>query len=218
LPWVIIVLATDFFFDLDLLFLAGIMGKEELAIFGVSARIFVLVSFGLTAVYAITLPEIMETGTNLDNPEFARKVGDTNLAASIISVIIMVGLALGSPIILMLFGPEFLVGAVPLTVMGVSLFVRAVMGPAALALSMHDRPNATLPAVCAGVATLVAANLLLVPSMGLLGAAVAATLAQSVWAVAMWLTALKVAKVDVSLLPRLRQLLHARREAAVRNS
>jgi O-antigen/teichoic acid export membrane protein len=221
LPWAIIVLATDFFFDLDLLFLAGIMGKEELAIFGVCARIYVLVSFGLTAVYAVTMPEIMESSAKeglIGNAAFKKKVGDTNLAASVISLVIVVGVAVGSPLALMLFGQEFLVGVMPLTVMSICLVVRAVMGPAALALSIHDRPYTTLPAVGAGMATLVAMNLLLVPTMGLLGAAIAAMLAQSAWAISMWLIARHVTRVDVSLLPRLQELLDARRAAtAARN-
>jgi O-antigen/teichoic acid export membrane protein len=79
---------------------------------------------------------------------------------------------------------------------------------------MQDRPYATLPAVAVGVATLVVINILLVPQMGILGAAVAAMISQSVWAVSMWLTALHIAKVDVSIVPRLRELLNARRVAA----
>jgi O-antigen/teichoic acid export membrane protein len=61
---------------------------------------------------------------------------------------------------------------------------------------------------------LVTANLVLVPRFGLTGAATAALLAQGVWSRCMWLTALHMAKVDVSILPRLRELLHARRVAA----
>jgi O-antigen/teichoic acid export membrane protein len=214
LPWVIITLCTDFFFDLDLILLSGFMGKDELAVFGVCARIFVLVSFGVTAVYAVTLPEIYESGIGEDNRAFLQKVGDTNVVAAAIALVILVGLALGGPILLLLFGHEYLVGAVPLVVLGVGLLVRALTGPAALALSMQDRPSTTLPAVVAGVTTLIVANLVLVPSLHLLGAALAAMLSQSVWSVAMWLTALKVAKVDVSILPRLRELLHARRVKA----
>lgn len=220
LPWVIIVLATDYFFDLDLIFLAAIMSKEELAIFGVCARLFMLVSFGLTAVYAVTMPEIMESSSKegiFGNDAFLKKVGDTNLAASVIAVVIVVGVTLGGPLALMLFGEEFLVGVVPLSVMSICLLVRAVMGPAALALSIHDRPYTTLPAVGLGIGTLVVANLVLVPAMGLLGAAIAAMLAQSVWSVSMWAIARHVTKVDVSIVPRLRQLLAARRQAAVRN-
>jgi O-antigen/teichoic acid export membrane protein len=214
LPWVIIILATDFFFDLDLIFLAGFMGKDELAVFGVCARIFMLVSFGVTAIYAVTLPDIFESGIKHGNAEFQKTVGDANLAAAVISIVIVVGLALGGPLALMLFGQEFLAGAMPLTVLGIGLVVRAVMGPAALALSIQDRPYATLPAVAAGVATLIGMNLLLVPPVGILGAAIAAMLAQSVWAIGMWLTARRVAKVDVSIVPRLRELLHSRRHIA----
>lgn len=217
LPWIVIVLATDYFFDLDLMFLAGLMDKQELAVFGVCARIFVLVSFGVTAVYAVTLPDIFESNVKQGNAEFLRKVGDTNLVATGLALVLVLGLAVGGQVALLLFGEEFLVGALPLTVMGAGLLVRAMMGPAALALSMQDRPHTTLPAVGAGVATLILANMALVPAMGLLGAALAATLSQAVWAVAMWLTALTVAKVDVSLFPRLREMLSARRAATIRN-
>ena len=206
LPWVIIILATDFFFDLDLLFLAAFMDKEELAIFGVCARVFVLVSFGVTAVYAVTLPDIFESGVKHGNAAFQKTVGDTGLVATAISVVILAGLAIGSPFLLMLFGETFLVGTLPLTILGVGLLVRAVMGPAALALSIQDRPYTTLPAVGAGILTLVVMNLLLVPPMGVLGAAIAAAVSQSVWFIAMWATALYVVKVDVSIFPRLREL------------
>lgn len=214
-PWVIIILATDFFFDLDLIFLSAFMPPEELAVFGVCARIFMLVSFGVTAVYAVTLPDIFESGIRHGSAEFQRTVGDTGLLATAIALVILVGLVFGGPILLMLFGNEFLIGALPLTVLGVGLLVRTIMGPAALALSIQDRPYTTLPAVAVGVLTLVVANLLLVPPMGVLGAAVAAMVAQSVWFVAMWATALYVGKVDVSIFPRIRELLVARRAAAV---
>ena len=93
-PWVIIILATDFFFDLDLIFLSGFMGKDELAVFGVCARIFMLVSFGVTAVYAVTLPDIFESGVRHGNAEFQKTVGDTGLVATGIAVVILAGLAL----------------------------------------------------------------------------------------------------------------------------
>ena len=205
LPWVIIILATDFFFDLDLIFLAAFMEKDELAIFGVCARVFMLVSFGVTAVYAVTLPEIFESGVKHGSAAFQKTVGDTGLVATAISLVILAGLGIGSPFLLMLFGEQFLVGTLPLTILGVGLLVRAVMGPAALALSIQDRPYTTLPAVGVGIATLVAMNLVLVPPMGVLGAAIAAAVSQSVWFIAMWATALRVVKVDVSIFPRLRE-------------
>jgi O-antigen/teichoic acid export membrane protein len=213
LPWVVIVLATDFFFDLDLLLLSGLLSREELAIFGVCTRIFGLISFGVVAVYAVNLPDMFESEAVSDRSGFHRKVGDANLVASILAIVLFVGVAAGAPLALMLFGPEFAVGALPLTILSLAMLVRALLGPAALVLSIHDRPYATLPAIAVGMATLVLANLVLVPPFGLMGAAFAALLAQTVWSGALWFTALKTAKVDVSIVPRLREMLAHRRAA-----
>ena len=80
--------------------------------------------------------------------------------------------------------------------------MRSVFGPASLVLSIHDRPYASLPAVAASMASLVVANLALVPPFGLMGAALAALLAMTVWSAALWFTALRVAGVDVSIRAR----------------
>jgi O-antigen/teichoic acid export membrane protein len=214
LPWVIIALATDFFFDVDLLLLAGLMSREELAIFGVCTRIFAIIAFGVTAVYAVTLPDIFEREAASDRAGFHRKVGDANLVASLLAMVMFGGVALGGPLALMLFGPDFAVGALPLTTLSLALAVRAFFGPAALVLSINDRPYATLPAIAVGLGTLVAANLVLVPQWGLMGAALAALLAQAVWSISLWLTALRIAGIDVSALPRLRELVAQWRQPA----
>ena len=104
----------------------------------------------------------------------------------------------------------------PLLVLTLVLVIRSAFGPAALVLSLNDKPYRALPAVAAGLVTLVIANLLLVPPMGLMGAAIAAVLAQALWSVSMWLIALRTAGIDVSVLPRLRELLARNREAEVR--
>jgi O-antigen/teichoic acid export membrane protein len=148
-----------------------------------------------------------------DRSGFHRKVGDANLVASILAIVLFFGVAAGAPLALMLFGPDFAVGALPLMVLSLAMLVRALLGPAALVLSIHDRPYTTLPAIALGMATLVTANLVLVPRFGLMGAALAAVLAQTVWSAALWFTALKTARVDVSIVPRLREMLAHRRAA-----
>ena len=206
LPWVLISLATDFFFDIDLLLLSHSLPKEELAIFGVCTRIFSLVSFGVAAVYSVTLPDIFESEVNADRAAFNRKIGDANLVASALSVLLFAGMAIVGPFALMLFGPSFSAGAMPLAILCLALVVRSVMGPASVVLSMHDRPYASLPAVGLGIVALVALNWLLVPNMGLMGAALAATLAITLWSVALWWTALRTAKLDVSIMQRFRRV------------
>lgn len=211
LPWVLISLATDFFFDIDLLLLSHALSREELAIFGVCTRLFSLISFGVAAVYAVTLPDMFESEANADRAAFKRKVGDANFVASLISVLLFAGMALVAPLLLMLFGPSFSAGAAPLAVLCLALVVRSAMGPASLVLSIHDRPYASLPFVALGIGTLVVCNWLLVPSFGLMGAALSAIIAITVWSVGQWWIALRTADMDVSIL----QWFRNRRAAAV---
>ncbi|HEX4298361.1 MAG TPA: oligosaccharide flippase family protein, partial [Devosia sp.] len=89
-PWIALVVAGDFFFDIDLLLLAGHLGKEELAIFGVCTRVFSLVSFGVGAVYAVTMPDMFESEALKDRAGFHRKIGEANLVATGLSVALLV--------------------------------------------------------------------------------------------------------------------------------
>jgi O-antigen/teichoic acid export membrane protein len=211
LPWVLISLATDFFFDIDLLLLSHTLSREDLAIFGVCTRIFSLISFGVAAVYAVTLPDIFESEANSDRAAFNRKVGDANAVASVLSVLLFAGIAVTAPFALMLFGPSFLAGAGPLAVLCLALVVRSAMGPASMVLSIHDRPYASLPSVAMGIGTLALGNWLLVPQFGLMGAAVSALIAITVWSVGLWYVALRTAKLDVSIM----QWFRMRRAGAV---
>lgn len=200
LPWVLISLATDFFFDIDLLLLSHALTREELAIFGVCTRIFSLASFGVAAVYAVTLPEIFESEAKADRAAFKRKVGEANLVASVISLVLFVLVTLLAPVALMLFGPSFLAGAAPLAVLCLALVIRSIMGPASMVLSIHDRPYASLPSVAIGLATLAIGNWLLAPSLGLMGAALSAIIAISIWSIGLWWVALRTAGMDVSIM------------------
>lgn len=200
LPWVAISLATDFFFDIDLLLLSHLLDKHELAVFGVCTRIFSLASFGVAAVYAVTMPDMFESEAKSDRVEFNRKVGEANAVASGVAVLLFLITMIGGPLALSLFGPDFTAGALPLAILCLSLVVRSVTGPASVVLSIHDRPWASLPAIVLGLVTLFGANLLLVPAYGLIGASLSALVAISIWSGALWLIALRTARLDVSIL------------------
>jgi O-antigen/teichoic acid export membrane protein len=202
-PWIALAVAGDFFFDIDLLLLAGHLSREELAVFGVCTRVFSLVSFGVGAVYAVTMPDMFESRALEDHTAFHRKVGEANLVATGLSVVLLLVVLVGSPLAFMLFGPTFSAGVVPLVILCVGLIVRSMFGPASMMLSLHNRPYTSLPAVGASIATLVIANLALVPPLGLLGAAIAALVSMTVWSGVLWFTAVRVAGVDVSIRARL---------------
>src|SRR5690606_36606950 len=172
----------------------------------VLTRVFSLVAFGVSAVYAVTMPDIFESNAAADRAAFSRQVGEANLVATGVALGLYAAVLAGGPALLTIFGPAFAAGAMPLAVLCLALCVRALFGPVAIVLSIHDRPYATLPAIGLGMGVLIGANILLVPAHGLMGAAVAALAAQTFWSAAMWLTARRIAGVDVSILPKLKEL------------
>lgn len=202
-PWIALAVAGDFFFDIDLLLLSGHMSREELAIFGVCTRVFSLVSFGVGAVYAVTMPDMFESEAMKDRAGFHRKIGEANSVASGLSVALLLIVLVMSPLAFMLFGSTFQAGVAPLAILCIGLVIRSVFGPASVVLSVHNRPYTSLPAVAASMASLVIANLALVPPFGLLGASLAALIAMTVWSATLWFTAWRVSGVDVSIRARL---------------
>jgi len=206
LPWVVIAVATDFFFDLDLLLLSSLLPHEELAVFGVATRVFSIIAFGVSAVYSVTLPDLFAAHAGTDRSELIERIGDANVAAVCVALALFGMVAIGGPVLLWIFGPDFAAGYLPLTILALALVIRAGFGPSALVLSLKERPYATLPAIGLGLGVLVGLNIVLVPTLGLIGAAIAALAAQSLWSAAMWLTARKVSGLDVSIMPRLRAL------------
>lgn len=198
-PWVIITTSTEFFFDIDLLFLASTLDKTELAIFGVSARIFGLLAFGVAATYAVLLPDMMKADARKETDTFHRCLDDANLAAFTMSLVLLAITLVAGHWILALFGPAFEQGRWALSILCGILVVRTFFGPAELVLSLHDRPWAAMPAVLVGLGGLAAANMFLIPHHGLAGAAWAALIATFASGVVKWMTVRHLTGVDVSL-------------------
>lgn len=206
LPWVVIALATDFFFDIDLILLAPWMSRDELAIVGVCARICSLLAFGVGTVYTVTMPDIFEAGARRNEAEFRSRIGDANLVAVGLAALLAAAMFATGPVLGFVFGPAFSDAAVPLGILSLGLVVRAAMGPASLVLSFHDRPYASLPAAGIGLLTLVTANAVLVPAFGVNGAAAATLCAMTVWSFSLWAIARRQVQIDVSVLPRLKAI------------
>lgn len=207
LPWVLIDLATLYFFDIDLILLSGMMDRETLAVFGVCTRMFSLMAFGITAVYAVSLPDMFEAANGPNKDAFHKKLGEANFVAVGLSIVLFAGILLVGPFVLMIFGPAFMAGTIPLAVLCFALIVRSAFGPAALVLSINDRPWASIPAIGAGMVVLVISNYLMVPVWGLTGAAFAALTAFFIWSALMWWTAYAATGMDVSIFPRVRAML-----------
>lgn len=203
LPWVLISLSGDFFFDIDLLMLSNLLSHDQLAVFGVCVRIFVLAAFGVSAVYSVVMPALMEEEAIKSAEGLDARIGDANLVATGLALMLLAAIIIFGPWALSLFGPEFAQGHWTLTILAAALVVRGIFGPASIVMSARNHPYASLPALAIGVGVLIVGNVLLVPVIGLNGAAISALMAIATGAALLWHRALRLTGVDVSIWPGL---------------
>ena len=91
-------------------------------------------------------------------------------------------ISLFSPtIVRFLFGAEYLPGAPVLTVLTLGLFFVAAVGPTGPMIQAIDRPRAESVSAAAGFVTNAALNVLLIPRLGIIGAAVATVAGYAVY-------------------------------------
>lgn len=159
------------------LIILGILGtSSDVGIFGVATRLSVVISFVLVAVNAVAAPKFAALHQKGDMESMRHvAVGSTRL---------MVGLAL--PVLLLfvfasrqamgLFGPEFEAGWRALVILSVGQFLVVCAGSAVHLLMMTGRERTVRNLLGLSVAIGVALNLLLVPTYGIEGAAVATAL------------------------------------------
>ena len=201
LPWAALALVGDYFFDFDLLLLSRQLSYEELAVFGVTTRLFALAAFGVTATYSISLPHLFEAELNGMPGGLLARIQHTNIAATATAIAMLVGTIVVAPFVFMVMGPAFAKATGPLAILCAALLIRSMFGPGALVLSMAQKPYRPLIPMAIGIVAVLLGNYFLVPLYGLYGATISAAVALSVWAAALWFITLRLTGSDVSIFP-----------------
>jgi O-antigen/teichoic acid export membrane protein len=173
-----IFLVESFFFLLtnaDVLMVGFFMDPDSVAVYFAAVKTLALVHFVYFAVKAGVAQRY--AAITHDDPErlaaFARETVSWTFWPSVLMALVVI--VLGEPM-LALFGPEFTAGYPLLFLLVCGVVARAAVGPAESLLTMSGNQN-----ICAAVYALTLAlniflSVLLIPAMGLWGAAIATTL------------------------------------------
>ena len=157
----------------DIIALGLIAGLESTGPYAAAARTALLASVVLRVVNLVvgpTLAELFHTG---DIAQFRKLVLRSAAGSAVLGAPLYLLVMLQPGWVLSLFGPEYVVAALPLQILATGQFVNLVTGPVDLALSMskHEMANVVL-SVGAGVFSL-GALAILIPYYGATGAALA---------------------------------------------
>jgi O-antigen/teichoic acid export membrane protein len=174
----------------DVLLIGSLLDTSAAALYASASRIAILIPFGLNAVNAWAAPLISDLHARGDRAGLQRLV---RLGArAIFAVTVPVSLAVigfGREV-LGLFGPEFTQAYPALAILCVGQIVSALVGPVGFLMTMTGNQDAAAKILIVHAAVNVALNAVLIPRLGIEGAALATSLVRASWnlvlAVVVW--------------------------------
>jgi O-antigen/teichoic acid export membrane protein len=171
--------------QIDVVVAGAMMGPEVAGSYATASRISKFIPFGLTAVNLALAPLASRLFHEGRTDELQRVVVWAAGAILLTTLPLAAGVILFGTSLLGVFGPEFVVARDALVILSIGKVVNALCGPTATLLAMSGNQR-ELAAVAVGSAALDGALLiLLIPWLGMVGAAVATTLTTVAWNLAL---------------------------------
>ncbi len=154
---------------------------EDVAIYDVSAKLAVLVSFNLEAINSILAPKVSEFYAMGNRKELKKILGFSVLTSSLISLTTFVLLLVFAIPLLKLFGNEYTAGIQVLAILATGQLVNCLCGSVGVILQMTGNQGKYWFILIVGLFVNLTASLLLVKSMGVIGVAVATMCSMILW-------------------------------------
>lgn len=189
----------------DIVMIGAITGTEAAGFYSVAARIAELVVFGLTAVNTIAASIISQLYSTGQHGELQRIVSLAAKGVFLTVVPVAVIIVLFGKTILGLFGPGFTVAYVPLVILLTGQTVNAMAGSVGFLMTMTGHEKQAAWIIGTGAAANIALNAVLIPLLGILGAAIATASTTVLWNVAMLIFVRKRLGIDPTIFSTIRR-------------
>ncbi|MBL8702107.1 MAG: oligosaccharide flippase family protein [Alphaproteobacteria bacterium] len=188
----VVLIAAGLAERVDLLMLSALAGAEPTAIYGAGSRCAQVVIFVVNALGATAAPRIAALAPDLRlgrGVAMEREMRHTaRLIAAVTTASLVATLLLGG-VALRMFGPIYEQAHSALAILVTGQAVASLFGPGAVLASFTGENRVVIAAVIAGMALNATLNLLLVPTIGIEGAAFGAAGSAVLVAVLLWLWA-----------------------------
>lgn len=190
--------------QVDLILLGLLSNATQAAYFAASMRLASLVTFGLMAIGTVSGPLIASAYNRNELAELTRIARMTaRFSTAFAAVIAAVLVVIGRPA-LALFGPGFGEAYPVLLILLAGGLFNSITGSVSYLLIMTGREKAAVLILASALMVAVFANLLLVPQLGAVGAAIASTLGLAGWNIAMAIYMRRSLGIDATAVGRAR--------------
>lgn len=208
---IVVALFLTAFADVAIVLSTPLMSQADIAVFGLCLKLSFLVGFIVQIAHHVASPDLADARNARDDAALQhalRKAVFPPAAATLAMVLIA---AIFGDEILSLFGPGFAGGGPVLAILIGAQAVTALAGPSVtlMTLSGAQRNNAGLCGIA--LCALAVADMLLIPGLGALGAALAVLAAVVIWQAAVLVTLRRRGEARTDCFALLRSVLVSRR-------
>ena len=194
-PLLIIGLFSNYFPEIMLVLLGMHVTSDQVANFNASYRLAMIVTFGLTAIDAVTSPVAARLYAARDISELQSVVARATKLGFWCSIAAVAGFATLGTSLLGLFGPEFVAGYDVMLILLMAQLLRSAAGPVIPLLSVTGHQQQCLAVFGTALIVAVVLVFVLVPTFGIRGGAIAVFLDTLLWTI--WLNRLVVAHIGI---------------------
>jgi O-antigen/teichoic acid export membrane protein len=180
-PLVLVTAAFMLQTQVDIFMLHHLAPVQDVGIFSAASRISMLVGFGVVSMNAVMAPTIAEMFTLGRREELQKLIYQTSVLTSLAAAAVCLAGALWGRIVLQLFGTEFAGGHRTLLILLVGQCLNALAGNTVFLMSMTGYQAAALRIVIVAVLANIVLNSILIPRLGMEGAAWGSLVATLVW-------------------------------------
>ncbi len=181
LPFVVLRALNTLLSQVDVILVGLLRDSTQVALYATATRVAALVGVAEFAVNAAFLPVISRMFTESGVERLRVEAPRVAFGGVLLSAALAVPLIVFAPLVLRFFGAGFAGGTLALRLLSISFVISAVSGLNVALLNMTRNTRAVMVGSGLGLASNVAFNLLLIPSSGAAGAAVAWLLSVIVW-------------------------------------
>lgn len=165
----------------DLILLGIFREVGEVGVYNVAARLADILGMALIASNFVLAPRLAAAWTRGDMAEAQTLLTRTTRGVALASGAIALALAASGPLVLHLYGPEFAEAFLPLLLLMGGRVVSAGFGGVGIVLVTAGEEKGLLGGIAAGAGVNILLNLLLIPPLGAIGAAMATAFSIVVW-------------------------------------
>jgi len=201
LPFMGIHLASILQLELATLMLGLLASPEAVGLFQPIARISMLLMLPTYALGVSFNPKVSELYAQGNTHQIENLARKHTLAATLAITFGGLAIGLGAPLLLWLFGEEFIQAAPLVWFLVLGRIAQAAFGPGAELLAMTENSGKAFQCLGLGIVVEACIAALLIPAYGMKGAAIAVAIGLVTRSLALFVTTIKVLKINPSYLP-----------------